>query len=307
MKRWEFDCSVRAFGLLLLACLPAPAEPIKAFYIGHSLASDIPDMVQSLARDSGTPFGFKEQNIPGAPLRWQWNEGRTHSGEPQYQANFDKALPGGLFNVLVVTDSVPRGGKELEEESADYLARFHAYAVEQNPQCQVYYYETWHHTTSGTPQNSEYDTQSPRRTLPWRERLDADQAMWEGIVAAANKKNDGKGLPVRMIPAGRALALLHDAIQKGAVPGFKESRDLFDDEIHLNPYGKYLVACVHYAVIFRKSPEGLTGDLKNRWGGSYWNTPNWQKKSWAPPSKEAVAVMQRIAWEVVGGQGRADK
>jgi len=296
------------FRMLRATALPAIAlafastawsQDLHAFYIGHSLSSDIPDMVQSLARSAGKNFAFKEQFIPGAPLRWQWNEGRSHRGEPQFQANFDQALPGGGFNVLVVTDSVPRGGEALEAESAEYLARFHAYALEHNPECQVYYYETWHHITSGTPQNSEYDTASPRRTLPWRERLDADAAMWDGIVARANAINAGKAPAIRLIPAGRALARFEDAVRAGRVPGIPDTRAYFDDEIHLNPYGKYLVACVHYAVLFQSSPEGLPVEVKGRWGSSYWDRPNWQKKQWPAPSPDAVRVIQQIAWETV--------
>lgn len=277
----------------------ASANDVRAFYIGHSLISDIPDMVQYLARSAGKNFSFKEQFIPGAPLHWQWKEGRQHRGEPQFQANFDQALPGGGFNVLILTDSVPRGGEAQEAESAEYLARFHAFALEHNPQCQVYYYETWHHITSGTPQNSEYDNASPHRTLLWRERLDADAAMWDSIVARANQINSGKAPPIRLIPAGRALARFEDAVRAGRVPGITDARAYFDDKIHLNPYGKYLVACVHYATLYQQSPEGLHLEVKNRWGASYWNTPNWQQKQWPPPSPEAVRLMQQIAWETV--------
>jgi hypothetical protein len=295
--------SIRFLGAVIaasLASFPLRAAPdIHAFYVGHSLTSDIPDMVQSLAQSAGRQFSFKEQFIPGAPLRWQWNEGRNHRGEPQFQANFDQALPSGQFNVLVVTDSVPRGGGSSESETSEYLARFHAFALEHNPACKVYYYETWHHITSGTPQNSEYDKESPRRTLPWRERLDADAAMWDSIVAGANKINAGKSPPIGIIPAGRALARFEDAVRAGQVPGITSTADYFDDEIHLNPYGKYLVACVHYAVLFNQSPEGLPGEVKGRWGASYWNTPNWQKKQWPAPDPKAIALMQRIAWQTV--------
>lgn len=301
-------------GVGLIAFFPASAvvsantadgragEGAKVFYIGHSLMSDIPDMVQALAKSAGIRFDFKEQFIPGAPLRWQWKEGRSHRGEPQFQDNYDKALPDGNYDALVVTDGVPRGGAELEAETVDYLARFQAYATTQNPRCQVYYYETWHHITSGTPQNSEYDTASPRRTLRWRERLSADRAMWDGIVSEANKRNAGKGRPILMIPAGRALAMLDDAVKRGEVPGIVKTRDYFDDEIHLNPYGKYFVACVHFAVLFNRSPVGLTGDAKGRWGESYWDTRNWQGKSWARPDPAAITAMQRIAWEAVRAQ-----
>jgi len=275
------------------------SEDLDAFYIGHSLTSDIPDMVKALAdADSGVSFEFKEQNIPGAPLRWQWNEGKEFDGEPHFQGVYTEELSSGKFNTLVLTDSVPRGGEEQEAESVDYLGRFAKFAREHRPDLKVYYYETWHHITSGTPDNSEYDTASPRRTLKWRERLDADRSMWEEIVEKASEES---GVPIRIIPAGQALAAFDDRVQAGKVPGITQTRDYFEDEIHLNPYGKYLVACVHYAALTGKSPVGLPWDIKNRWGQSYWDTPNWQKKQWSPPDPEAARIMQEIAWETVAG------
>ncbi len=293
-----------AVGAALLAGSGSAAEepPLRVFYIGHSLQSDIPDMVKSLAASAGgRAFEFKEQFIPGAPLRWQWNEGRQHAGEPVFQGTFDRELAAGKWGALVLTDSVPRGGEELEAESADYLGRFVDFAREHQPRISLFFYETWHHLTSGTERNSEYDTASPRRTLKWRERLDADRAMWRGIVERVNGPRAGRGEPVRIIPAGQAMGRLSDAADKGEAPGLTSIRDAFDDEIHPNPYGKYLVACVHYAVLFGKSPEGLPGDVKGRWGASYWNTPNWQGKSWPPPDPGLVRLMQRIAWETVSG------
>jgi hypothetical protein len=42
--------------------------------------------------------------------------------------------------------------------------------------------------------------------------------------------------------------------------------------------------------------------VKDRWGRSYWDTPNWQGKQWKPPSAKAIAQMQATAWSVVEAQ-----
>lgn len=291
----------------LAACgSPASAaeQSVNAFYIGHSLISDIPDMLKSIADSApSTTFTFKEQFIPGAPLRWQWDKVAEFEGEPTYRVRFDEALATGRYDALVVTDGVPRGGKELEAETADYLARFANAARQHNPSIRVFYYETWHHVTSGTPDNSPYDTASPRRTLRWRERLDADRPMWEAIVASANKQAPaGPGTPpIRIIPAGQALARFDDAVRAGKVPGFTDTRSFFDDDIHLNHNGQYLVACVHYAVLFGKSPVGLSFDVKDRWGRDYWDHAGWDGKIWKRPDPAAVRIMQEIAWSTVAG------
>lgn len=301
----SFSTLFRALAAIAIAApVSAVARDLSAFYIGHSLISDIPDMLKSIADSApSTTFTFKEQFIPGAPLRWQWDKVSEFKGEPMYRVRFDEALATGRYDVLVVTDSVPRGGKELEAETADYLARFAAAARKGNPATRVFYYETWHHITSGTPDNSPYDTASPRRTLRWRERLDADRPMWEAIVASANQQAPATAgsPPIRIIPAGQALARFDDAVRAGKVPGFTDTRSFFDDEIHLNHHGKYLVACVHYAVLFGKSPVGLSFDVKGRWGHDYWDRAGWDGKTWQRPDPRAVRIMQEIAWATVAG------
>lgn len=226
-----------AFCAALLGLAPAlsasaAGRELTAFYIGHSLISDIPDMVRSLAASapaSDGRFAFKEQFIPGAPLHWQWNQVEKFEGEPMYRVRFDGALATGRYDALILTDGVPRGGAELEAETAGYLARFARRAREGNPAIRIYYYETWHTITSGTPDNSPYDKQSPRRILKWRERLDADRAMWESIVDAANGAAPAPrgSPPIRIIPAGQALARFDDAVRAGKVPGIADTRAFF--------------------------------------------------------------------------------
>lgn len=305
-----FPVVLAGAALFSVAVSTLGARDVNAFYIGHSLISDVPDMTASLAASAPASAGrmrFKEQFIPGAPLRWHWDQVEKFEGEPRFRVRFDRALGSGEHDVLVLTDGVPRGGDELEAETADYLARFARFARQHNPAIRIYYYETWHTVTSGTPQNSPYDKQSPRRNLPWRERLDADRAMWESIVDAANKTAPATAAgatPIRIIPAGQALARFDDAVRAGKVPGIADRSAYFHDDIHLNHYGKYLVACVHYAVLFGRSPVGLARDLKGRWGGDYWDARNWDGTKYAAPEPAAVRVMQEIAWETVAGHPR---
>ena len=299
-KRRFFNCWLAA-GIGL--CVGAAAgfaqgteKEIRAFYIGHSLMSDIPSMTKALAESGGhTKFTFRHQDIPGAPLRWQWGEkDRKADFEPQYGGRYHIHLPKGGFNVLVVTDSVPRGGKELEAETVEYLGRFVDFARKHNPEIQVYYYETWHHLTSGTPQNSEYDTASPRRNLTWRARLEADKKMWEDIVKEVNQKHPGKK-PVKIIPTGQVMAAIHDAITAGKIPGWTKIEDIFSDEIHTNNYGKYIVALSHCAVLTGRSPVGLPIDIKDIWGGSYWDTKFWDGKTYPRPKEATIKAVQEIA------------
>lgn len=272
-------------------------DSIDAFYIGHSLQSDIPDMVRAMAAASSSTFDFKEQFIPGASLRWQWGEAerRQQQFEPRYGGRWSDELPTGRYTALVMVDSVPRGVEQMTEthEFATLLARA---AIEGNDATRVFLYEPWHCIETGTSAGCAHDNFSPTRTLTWIARVDADAAMWN---QAAADLGAALGRPVRLIPGARVLARLVEEIEAGRVPGFTERQQIFDDEIHINPYGKYAVACAHYAVLFGKSPVGLPFDLQDRWRRSYWDTPNWQNKQWPPPSAAAARAMQEVAWRVV--------
>lgn len=280
--------------LLLLHTAP---EPLEAVYIGHSLASDVPDFVMALA----TPerFTFKEQFIPGSPLRWHWEETtRTEkAGQDHFRGSYDKIITA-QTDLLVIIDSVPRGEAPSLDESVDYTARFLKFARAKNPQIQLYWYTPWHHITSGTPQASEYDKASPNRQLKFRERLDADHKLWQQVVTRVNQANPGPK-PVKLLAADLALARLADQAAAGKVPGLASINDLFGDDIHLTPLGRYFIGCVHYAVIFNQSPVGKPYDVKNRWGQPYYGTPDWTGKTWTKPDPKTAQALQTIAWESV--------
>lgn len=304
---------------------PEPPEDgrFDVYSIGHSLSSDIPDLVAGLwaaererqdadAPGGLVPFRFKEQFIPGAPLRWQWEErdrakDKRAQLEPQFRGAYFEEFAKGGWDALVMVDSVPRG-VSLMPETRDYAARFAREAAAKSPKVRVLIYEPWHCTRSGTPEGCAYD-KAETREFTWRERIDKDAPMWDQLVAdlAKDLRDDHPGVRVELVPAARGLGRLADAAAAGEVPGFAKIEDFFDDEIHTNPYGKYFVACVHFAVLTGRSPVGLPVDVKDRWGRSYWDTPNWQKKQWPAPKAEAVRKMQELAAEVAGVRDAAPK
>lgn len=71
----------------------------------------------------------------------------------------------------------------------------------------------------------------------------------------------------------------------GPHPSEKQLLDLYHkDKGHPGPKGTYLYACLLYAVITGKSPDGLTSEFKNLRGG-------------ITIAKEEAASMQKAAWE----------
>lgn len=264
-----------------------PGQHVNAFYIGHSLSDGVIDMVNSLsANDTEVSMTFKYQTIPGSPLRWNWQaKDRNDYGInlPFYSGFYNEqhGLPAGDFDVLVLTESVPRY-LSIVDDTYQYADSFYVYATQHNPDIQIYIYEVWHCIKSGTPTECHYDIDAN----PWRQRLSDDLPMWESIVDTLNDRFSPEK-PVCLIPAGQGLATLYDSIYAGAIPGISSIDDLFDDDIHINDLARYFVACIHFAMIHGKSPVGLTNQLHNMWGGAY-----------SPPTGEQALKFQEIAWEV---------
>ncbi len=280
---------MRAIILLfpLLWAFGIKAQDLKAFYVGHSLSDQIPDMVKSLAMDHlSTEFDWVYQSIPGAPLRWQWDRKDANDytpNPPHYYGFYDEngGLPLGDFDVVVLTEAVPRYG-DLIEETYEYADSFFVFALLYQPNVKVYLYEDWHCILSGTPTGCDYDIDSN----PWRERLDDDLPMWESVVDTLNHRYSPAN-PVCLIPAAQGLAQVYDSVAMGTMPGLNSIEDLFSDNIHLNDVGKYFVACVHFATIFETSPVGLTNQLQVWWGGDF-----------EAPSEDLALKFQEIAWKV---------
>ena len=94
--------------------LAANAQPLKAFYIGHSLSDQIAEMVQSLTDDTeDVYFDWRYQSIPGSPLIYHWERmaADDYTAHPPHIYPFydpTNGLPAGDFDVLVMVDSVPR-------------------------------------------------------------------------------------------------------------------------------------------------------------------------------------------------------
>ncbi len=274
--------------ILVFSCINLDGQTPKTFYVGHSLTDDIPDMVQSLSDNhASVDFSWVYQSIPGAPLRWQWDRksAMDYTNTPPHFYGFydgSHGLPAGDFDVMVLTESVPRQLDYIDETYA-YADSFYQYARTYNPELRVYLYEDWHCLLSGTPTGCAYDIDSN----PWRQRLEDDLPMWESVVDTLNARFQ-PDTPVCLIPAAQGLAALYDSIQIGVVPGLTQIEDIFSDDIHMTEIGKYYIACIHFAMIHETSPVGLTHQLQVWWGGNY-----------TAPSPALALKFQEMAWETV--------
>jgi hypothetical protein len=265
--------------------LPAPAGALRVYHLGHSLVNrDMPAMLAQMARAAGyAGHAYNSQLGWGASLDEHRRGQIKGFAEENASAAFRpaaEALASGDYGAVVLTESVEIRDAIRYHGSARALAHWAQAAVAGNPEARVYLYETWHrlHDPEG-----------------WLNRLDADLSRyWEaGLLRPAMA--DPATPTVRLIPAGQVLAAAVRAAEAGQIAGLARREDFFAvtpegqvDPIHLNDIGNWLVAMVHFAVLYHRSPEGLPHRLVRADGSAA-----------DPPPDSAAAVLQKLVWDTV--------
>lgn len=267
------------------APLPAPNEPLAVYHLGHSLVGR--DMPAMLAQLSPEGHRYESQLGWGTSLRQHWQGGGAING---FEAENDharfrdarEAIGSGEYDAVILTEMVELRDAIKYHESARHLALWAELARAANPDTRVYLYESWHRLDD--PEG-------------WLTRLDTDlDDLWLSRVLGPDLSGKGAERPVRVIPAGQAMAAFVRAVEDaGGISDIANRESLFartsegtPDPIHVNDLGAYLVALTHYSVLYHRSPEGLPHQLLRADG-----TPA------DAPSEEVAKLMQRIVWEVV--------
>ena len=267
----------------------AAPEPVvnsldaNVLFVGHSLVNNrMPAMLRGFIEQTGGAGSVHAHIIIGSPLWWSWkNASKAEQGG--FGVNAREHLPQGQTDVLVLTEGVPH---PTRPEAIEGASNFYNLAIDAKPDTQVYMYETWHDLRSGTAgYDVDYD---PEDHIPWRERLDHASSQWREIVDAVNAQRASGAPEMKLVPAGRVMARMHDEIEKGNSPGLDDIRDLFKDDIHLTDTGNYMIAIVHYMTIFGRIPDDVALQQYNQWGEAF-----------DPPSAELAAFMKDIAWDEV--------
>ncbi|AOL22386.1 hypothetical protein Ga0102493_111358 [Erythrobacter litoralis] len=245
-------------------------------FIGHSLVGPImPDMLETAVTATGGTGRVEAQIINGASIKANWE----HSAEAE-GVDSRRALPTGEYEVVVMTEAVPLINHLRWSETPVFVRKFYDLAVSNKPDVRVYIYETWHSVHSGTGKAVQWDDEDH---IPWRTRISNDVVRWTGIVDEVNAQLGPGQPPVRLVPAGQAMGLLHDRIETGQVPGVSDISDVFIDDIHPNAIGNYFITLVQFATIYGMKPDVLPSALGVD----------------SSPSPALAEVLQDIAWEAV--------
>ena len=281
LSRPPTAASVRA---RLVDKLPAPEGPMNVFHIGHSLVNrDMPAMLAQLA-----PKGHKynSQLGWGTTLKAHWGDDVINGFDAENaHAQFrpaEEAVRSGEYDAIVLTEMVEIRASIRYYESPEYLARWAKEALTARSDVRLYLYETWH----------QLDDKEG-----WLERLDLDiDRYWLSRVLGPALTDLPAATRIHLIPAGQVLAAFVRAVEaKGGVGNVRDRTDLFArspdgtlDPIHLNDLGNYLVALVHYTVLYQKDPIGLPFALTKSDGSLA-----------LPPTPNVARLMQETALSVV--------
>lgn len=252
------------------APLAPPDGPPAVYHLGHSLTGR--DMPAMLAAAGG--HSYHSQLGWGASLKDHWQgtvNGLAEENHPPAFRPADQAADSGDYPIVVLTEMVELKDAIRWHDSPRHLALWAGRFRAANPEVRLYLYETWH-----------------RRDDPagWLARIDADlPALWEAQVLFPAMARAGV---IRVIPGGQALAAVVREAEAGRIPGVPGEAAFFTDEIHLSGLGAWLMAQVHYAVIYGRSPEGLPAQLPGEGG-----------RMAGAPSPQAALAMQKVVWRVV--------
>jgi hypothetical protein len=254
------------------------AKAVRTFHIGNSLTDTVDGWLKPVAESAGRTLDFHRFTIPGAPTDWLWNHPGGGFGDCRYPE---------AFFVLAPIDHIftqPFHGHDRSiENEVEYSGKFFDLCRKHSPDVQAWLYVQWPGSefqdrwSQAKGATTELKLQSAKT---WQEGVANHVAYTEAVAERINKAYQGK--PVRIVPGGTALAMLKTEVDAGRVPGMKDFfAETFADGIHLTPKGRYLISLVHYACIYRESPEGKVSPLTT-------GLTNAQ-----------AAIFLRIAWEAV--------
>lgn len=251
--------------------------------VGNSLIDQSVDMVHYFMTDYGRGTGtLTHQTIPGAPFQWNWD----HSREATIDAK--AALRRGGQDIFMGVESVPFRHVQAPGDICSITAWADWYGVATNNGVKRFFvFEAWPDLQSGRPDYDPEDKGDPDTGIPWRERIDFSRQFYLKMIDHVNARRNS-GPKANLVPGGAMFGRIHDDMAAGRAPnGLNRIEDVFHDTIHPNIKGRYAMACLMYACLFRRDPRGMPVVTADIHGNPYERVPPKQ-----------AAYFQTRAWEI---------
>ncbi|MDM7458651.1 MAG: hypothetical protein P3W94_004715 [Paracoccus sp. (in: a-proteobacteria)] len=230
---------------------------MRVIQSGHSLTDPIVPVLNGLIVASGAqarrPQPVTKSTIPGSPMDWRWD----HRADP-VDARHDIAD----YDLLVLTERVSLSNTMPWHDSEAVALRWVEHAWTNGAGgagAPTVLYASWVDVTSSPEAENPHG--DPEAHIPFRDRLDLEMARWQQIADHVNENLPDGAPAMRVIPGPLVMAAVHDAIEAGQAPGLSTMQDLFEDTIHVNRLGAYLIALAHYGTIYGADPRDLPDAL----------------------------------------------
>lgn len=273
---------------------PQPARDSAILFQGHSLVDDfLWHAFRSWDAQAAIVADIAQSIIIGSPTNYFWD---NSTGAKGVDSRAYLVAPGTDQYVYAEAGPVQAlgGSAAAPTYPLDYGNRFVQLAWANG--ARPLHYIIWPTTRTGTEpyQSTPGDWNGDQNpTMEWRAKLDFNRAHYEAIIGYVQARAPVGAKAFRAIPGDALMAALCDTAAAGNLIGVGSTRAefytaMFSDDIHLTTFGKYAVACLHFACIFRQSPVGLSNVWLNEWDVAYSNMP----------TEAQAAQLQGIAWTV---------
>ena len=124
-------------------------------------------------------------------------------------------------------------------------------ALPKSPDVQVYVYARWPRQGK-----DDFDTAWLKKYTGGWDGTNETKDYFERLTLELRKAYPKFKKPILMVPVGHVLYELNQRMKAGEVPGYKQIKEVFADDIHLNNVGSYVVGCTYFATLYRQEPEG---------------------------------------------------
>lgn len=221
---------------------------------GHSLTDTVMShpwpgrLTEAVMLDPAGDFSqLKKATIPGSFISWRWS-----NREPDNDQSAQWPEDMGRYGALVITTAVPLYADDAtrQRDQVDWLKRAvdDAWANGNGGRgAPTLLFTTWTQLVANPSEPH------PEDSLPFRERLNRDEARWEAMQDFVNDNAPAGQEPLYLIPGHRLMMRIVDDIAAGSAP-FGNIGEIFEDDIHPNDIGNYALTLLHYACIYGRDP-----------------------------------------------------
>jgi len=266
---------------------PLPPDPFRAYLIGNSVTDQINyDGLRLMAVGRGHVHCWGRHVILGSPLDNIWSNPASGFNTDPY-GYYPNALPNYHWSAV----SLQPFDRQLANDT-NYCSRF-IDLTRTNPanaDTQFYIYSRWPRKDPNGALN--YDAKW-LRAYTGGGQTEESRDYFQQLVNALRGVYPTIEKPIRMVPVGDTLYELNQRMKAGQVLGFTDVCQVYDDGIHFNSTGQFIVGTTYLATLYKEDPRGTSVP------GSYGSIdPN------------VVWQIQDAAWKVVSthqysGVGRA--